>query len=75
MHHGQSQLTSVYAPSKKAILSWFHNMQIPADNDWLIVGDFNLIRSPSDRNKPSGNLNEMLAISASLRILSVKLNI
>jgi hypothetical protein len=30
------------------------------DIDWLIVGDSNLIRSPSDRNKPGGNINEML---------------
>jgi hypothetical protein len=27
--------------------------------DWLLVGDFNLIRRPSDRNKPKGNVQEM----------------
>jgi endonuclease/exonuclease/phosphatase family metal-dependent hydrolase len=28
--------------------------------DWLIVGDFNLIRSPDNRNKPGGDINDML---------------
>jgi hypothetical protein len=29
-------------------------------SDWLIMGDFNFIRKPLDRNKPVGNINEML---------------
>jgi hypothetical protein len=41
-------------------LSWFQNIQTDDDVNWLIVGDFSLIRSPEDRNKPGGNLNEML---------------
>jgi hypothetical protein len=28
-------------------------------DDWILVGDFNLIRSLSDRNKPSGNVGDM----------------
>jgi hypothetical protein len=28
--------------------------------DWLILGDFNFIRKPSNRNKPSGDINGML---------------
>jgi hypothetical protein len=28
--------------------------------DWLILGDFNLIHSPLNRSKPGGNVNEML---------------
>jgi hypothetical protein len=27
--------------------------------DWLLAGDFNLIRFPKNRNKPGGELTEM----------------
>jgi hypothetical protein len=27
---------------------------MPIDVDWIILGDFNLIRKPEDRNKPGG---------------------
>jgi hypothetical protein len=27
---------------------------MPDDMDWLVLGDFNFIRKPSDRNKPGG---------------------
>jgi hypothetical protein len=33
---------------------------MPDDTDWLLVGDFNLIRKPSDSNRPGGNVQEML---------------
>jgi hypothetical protein len=29
------------------------------DTDCLLVGDFNLIRKPSDQNMPGGNVQEM----------------
>lgn len=46
-------LTVIYAPcsdqGKKACIDWFRNIQMPDEVDWLIVGDFNLIRKPKDR--------------------------
>jgi endonuclease/exonuclease/phosphatase family metal-dependent hydrolase len=48
----------------------------PDDCDWLVVGDFNLIRRPTNRNKPSGNVQEMLAFNAAisnLRLQELKL--
>jgi hypothetical protein len=33
---------------------------MPEDVDWMIVGDFNLIRDPCNRNKPGGDANKML---------------
>jgi hypothetical protein len=51
-------LTNVYAPytpdGKQEFLEWFHNIDMPIDTDWLVVGDFNLIRRSSDRNRPGG---------------------
>jgi hypothetical protein len=39
------------------------------DLDWLIMGDFNLIRRPSDRNKPGGNVRDMLSFNAPIHSL------
>jgi hypothetical protein len=38
---------------------------------WLIVGDFNLIRSPQNRNKPGGNISEMFAFNEAISKLSL----
>ena len=58
-HNGDSfLLTNVYAPcsylEKLSFLDWFKNIQMPDSVNWIIVGDFNLCRSPDDRNKPGG---------------------
>lgn len=63
-------LTNIYAPctseGKFAFLDWFHNIDMLDDEYWMIVGDFNLIRKPDDRNKPGGNILEMLAFNAAI---------
>jgi hypothetical protein len=41
------------------------------DSKWLIVGDFNLIRSLTNRNKPGGNLSEMFAFNEAISKLSL----
>jgi hypothetical protein len=33
---------------------------MPDDTYWLIIGDFDLIRQQSDRNKSGGNIQDML---------------
>jgi hypothetical protein len=43
------------------------SLNIPPDEDWLLVGDFNFIRSPSNRNKPGGNVNDMLLFNDFIR--------
>jgi hypothetical protein len=51
-------LTNIYAPctseGKLAFLNWFKNIEMPVEAKWLIVGDFNLLRAPENRNKPGG---------------------
>jgi len=53
-------LTSVYGPcdtdGKNAFMDWFENIQMLDDIQWLVVGDFNLIRKPEDRNRSRGTL-------------------
>jgi hypothetical protein len=40
-------LTNIYAPctpdGKKDFCEWFKDIQMPDDQEWLIVGDFNLM--------------------------------
>jgi hypothetical protein len=38
----------------------FSNIQMPDEMEWLVVGDFNLYRKPEDRNRPGGNISDML---------------
>jgi hypothetical protein len=54
---------SVYGPchgvERDNFVAWLFNLNIPVDENWLLVGDFNFIRSQEDRNKPGGDLNDM----------------
>lgn len=49
-------LTNIYAPctaeGKTIFLDWFQHIEMMDDTKWLVVGEFNLIRSPANRNKP-----------------------
>ena len=51
-------LVSVYGPcqgeARDNFVSWLYNLQIPMDDNWLLVGDFNFIRSLENRNLPGG---------------------
>jgi hypothetical protein len=42
---------------------------MPDDFKWLVVGDFNLIRAPENRNKEGGNVQEMLAFNNAINNL------
>jgi hypothetical protein len=47
------------------------------DIDWLVVGDFNLMRKPDDQNKPGGNLSEIMEFNAAIsnqRLEEMRLN-
>jgi endonuclease/exonuclease/phosphatase family metal-dependent hydrolase len=34
-------------------------MSIPSVENWILLGDFNFMRSPENRNKDGGNINDM----------------
>jgi hypothetical protein len=44
---------------------------MPIETKWLIVGDFNLLRAPENRNKPGGSVTEMFAFNAAISKLSL----
>jgi hypothetical protein len=64
-------LVNIYGPchgeQRDKFVQWLYDLNIPADEDWLIVGDFNFIRSPNNRNKPGGNVNDMLTFNDIIR--------
>lgn len=68
-------LTTVYAPctpvGKRAFLDWFRDIQMPPEIDWLIVGDFNLIRRTEDKNRDGADANEMFLFNEAISKLGV----
>jgi hypothetical protein len=52
-------------------MDWFGNIQLPDDTDWLVVGDFNLIRKLEDRNRPGGNPVEMHMFNEAINSLGL----
>jgi hypothetical protein len=65
----------VYGPSqaerKADFIEWFSNIDMPDNMDWLILGDFNFIRKPPDRNKPGGDINGMLILNEAISNLGL----
>jgi hypothetical protein len=51
-------LTNIYAPctpdGKLDFLRWFWDIDMPDEECWIILGDFNLIRRPENKNRPRG---------------------
>lgn len=68
-------LTTVYAPctpdGKREFLNWFKNIEMPSDIDWLVVGDFNLMRKPEDRNREGADLNEIFLFNEAINKLDM----
>lgn len=57
------QVSNIYGPSqsaaKQSFITWLMNLDTSKFDDWIMGGDFNLIRHPKNRNKPGGELSEM----------------
>ena len=44
---------------------------MPEDDDWLVVGDFNLLRKPKDRNREGADLNEIFLFNEAINKLDL----
>jgi exonuclease III len=57
-------LVCIYGPcqgvERDNFVSWLYNLQIKPSENWLLLGDFNFIRSQDNRNRPGGDVNDML---------------
>jgi hypothetical protein len=47
-------------PDRDNFFNWLFNLNIQVDSNWLVIGDFNFIRSPDDRNLSGGDINDMI---------------
>lgn len=76
MHNDDTWLlTNVYAPchneGKRNFINWFKHIQMPEEVDWLVVGDFNMMRKPEDRNKEGGDPSEMFMFNSAISFLGL----
>jgi endonuclease/exonuclease/phosphatase family metal-dependent hydrolase len=44
---------------------------MPDDVAWIIIGDFNLYRSPENRNRPGGNFGDMMRFNEAISTLGL----
>ena len=51
-------------------MEWFQQIQMPKDIDWMVVGDFNLMRKQEDKNK-GGDLAEMFMFNDAISALGL----
>lgn len=65
-HNGMNNkffhVTNIYGPSsaqKLGFVTWLMSLDIDDFDDWVLGGDFNLIRNPENRNRPGADLFEM----------------
>jgi exonuclease III len=57
-------LTNIYGPcpsnEKASFISWLYNFDTSPFKNWILAGDFNLMRSTENRNRAGGNINDMM---------------
>ena len=64
-------LANIYGPctgdDRITYTNWLYELDIPTTQDWLLLGDFNYIRAPDDRNKPGGSTQDMFTFNDIIR--------
>ena len=68
-------LVNIYGPCQGDprinYTNWLFSLNIPANEDWLLLGDFNYICSPDNRNKPGGSISDMITFNDFIRTQSL----
>jgi exonuclease III len=68
-------LTNIYGPcthdGKRSFIQWLKQYTVNDVDSWLIVGDFNLLRKPENRNRPGGDVTEMLMFNDAISSLGL----
>lgn len=61
--HRTFHVTNIYGPAssphKMGFATWLMNVDIPELDEWVIAGDFDLIKNPSNSFKPGSDLTEI----------------
>jgi hypothetical protein len=68
-------LSNIYGPcsarAKAEFTNWLYYYDASTYDLWMVVGDFNLMRSPENRNKPGGNTNDMFLFNDIIHYLDL----
>lgn len=68
-------LTNIYAPSspaeKASFVIWLYIFDVSDFENWMLVGEFNFIRSQGNRNNPGGSVSDMLVFNDLIQHLDV----
>lgn len=70
--HNDSEWTlmNVYGPctteGKREFTTWLKIVDIPQNEDWIILGYFNLYRYPENRNREGADVNEMFIFNSTI---------
>ena len=68
-------IVTVYGPcrglDRDIFVRWLYDIDIPSHEYWLIVGDFNFIRSVDNRNKPGADMNDIFIFNEIISHLSL----
>ena len=69
-------ITNVYAPTieeeREVFLNWLHDVDTSLMEFWIILGDFNLMRSPDNRNRPGGDIGNMMRFNQVIQHLDLE---
>jgi hypothetical protein len=76
MNNEEWTITNVYGPTSTEGRALFTNWLLSLDPDehsmWMFTGDFNIMRSPSNRNRPGGDHNHMLLFNSIIQHLDLE---
>lgn len=57
-------LTNIYSPCsgdlRNNFTQWLNGIDFQPDANWILMGDFNFIRSAENRNLPGGDMNDIM---------------
>jgi hypothetical protein len=61
-------LVTVYGPCRGIMrdefVQWLHDLDIPVHDNWLLIGDFNFMRSVDNRNKPGADMADIFLFNS-----------
>lgn len=46
--------------------SWIKSLDIPTEENWIIMGDFNLYIYPKNRNREGADINDMFLFNSTI---------
>jgi hypothetical protein len=75
-HTGEAwTLVNVYGPcqgiERDLFVQWLHDLHIPDHDNWLIVDDFNFMRSTENRNRPGADMNDIFIFNEIISYLGL----